>query len=471
MQNIYLSLFAILSAFAVYANTNTSTDILKTDINKIRIEVEDYNYNTIQFGYYYGDKTYLKPDALTDSDVIEKQSDGKFVFNFENTLEPGVYIIVFKPDNKYVDVLIPEKFSPDFQITVSALNPSKTITVKGDNDENKLFYSYINFFNEKREIAQQYQKDDVASFKKIDDEVKAFQKKFIKKHKNRLVGKLMNASVQIEIPNFEGTEEEIQLQSWKYVKSHYFDNVDLADPALLRTIFLYNMVNTYIERLTVQHPDSISNAIDFILNKMEPAPETYKYYVVDFLNKYAKSKMVGMDAVYVHMANEYYAKGKAPWTEKEQLDKILSNAKAVEPTLIGKIAPELELEQANGISFNLDDLKSKYTILFFWNEECKNCIKEINNIKKFEVRLKKSGAEIVSVFYGENETYFKDYINNSEDMQHWVNTKIVNTSDQLFMKYNISTFPQFIILDQNQKIVSKRIGADQLLEVINLLQQ
>ena len=32
---------------------------------------------------------------------------------------------------------------------------------------------------------------------------------------------------------------------------------------------------------------------------MEPAKETFKYYLVHYLNKYAASKIVGFDAVYV----------------------------------------------------------------------------------------------------------------------------------------------------------------------------
>ncbi|SDG43167.1 DUF5106 domain-containing protein [Psychroflexus sediminis] len=301
-----------------------------SQIKKINIEIENYTYTTIQFGYHYGNKTYLKPDALTDSDRIKKQNDGKFVINYDSTLEPGVYFIVFKPDNKFVEILIPEKISPDLQIRVSALNPNQTLQVEGDNDENALFYSYINFLNEKREIALKHQKDgDLESINKLNEEAEDFKKRVIETHKNKLVSKILNANTQIEIPDFEGTEEDIKFKSWKYYKNHFFDHVDLANPAMLRTSFLYNIVDTYIEKLTVQHPDSISNSIDFILSKMKPAPETYKYYVIDFLNKYAKSKIVGMDAVYVHIATQYYATGNAPWTEKEQLDKILENAKAL----------------------------------------------------------------------------------------------------------------------------------------------
>ncbi|SDG43146.1 hypothetical protein SAMN04488027_101294 [Psychroflexus sediminis] len=53
-------------------------------------------------------------------------------------------------------------------------------------------------------------------------------------------------------------------------------------------------------------------------------------------------------------------------------------------------------------------------------------------------------------------------------MANWLNTKITSETDA-FKAYNISAFPKFFILDQDKKIVSKQIGANQLLEVMNSL--
>lgn len=93
----------------------------------------------------------------------------------------------------------------------------------------------------------------------------------------------------------------------------------------------------------------------------------------------------------------------------------------------------------------------------------------MSNIKDDEASLKVSGVEIVSVFSGDNEAHFQEITKANLDMTNWINTRIESTSDQGFNTYNITSFPQIFILDQNKKIVSKRIGAIQLLEVINQL--
>ena len=121
-----------------------------------------------------------------------------------------------------------------------------------------------------------------------------------------------------KIPDYDGSAEEQQIQKWRWMLEHYFDNMDLQDDRLVRTSFFFQKVDYYMEKLTVQHPDSLIKSLDFILEKMKKdeaeSAENFKYYLVHYFNKYAKSKIVGMDAVYVHLALNYYDNGLAPWT-------------------------------------------------------------------------------------------------------------------------------------------------------------
>ena len=61
-----------------------------------------------------------------------------------------------------------------------------------------------------------------------------------------------------------------------YTREHYFDHIDLSDPRMLRTPFLFQRVDYYINKLQVRHPDTLAQAIDEVLRQMEPAEETYQ---------------------------------------------------------------------------------------------------------------------------------------------------------------------------------------------------
>ncbi len=55
------------------------------------------------------------------------------------------------------------------------------------------------------------------------------------------------------------------------------------------------MAGRYIDKMTVQHPDSISRSADEILTLVEPDSLAFRFYFIHLFNKYANSKFVGME--------------------------------------------------------------------------------------------------------------------------------------------------------------------------------
>jgi hypothetical protein len=66
---------------------------------------------------------------------------------------------------------------------------------------------------------------------------------------------------------------------YHYYKSHFWDNVDFSDERLLRTPILQNKIKTYTTQLTPQHPDSIIESVNLIIEKSKANKEVFKYCV------------------------------------------------------------------------------------------------------------------------------------------------------------------------------------------------
>lgn len=146
----------------------------------------------------------------------------------------------------------------------------------------------------------------------------------------------------MEIPDFsKEPADKKDLIIFNYYKDHYFDFSDFKDDRAVRLPLFSQKVDRYIQRLTMQHPDSINVALDYILSKCIVGSENYKYLLSSYLNQYANSKFVGMDGVYVHLVEQYYANNKASWMDPENLAKMVSDAKSLKPLLIDKIAPDI----------------------------------------------------------------------------------------------------------------------------------
>jgi thiol-disulfide isomerase/thioredoxin len=439
---------------------------------KIEINIDGYEEEELYLGYHYGDKQYLQ-------DTVTANAEGTFIFEDGEALDPGIYLVVMAPDNKYFQLIITEK-EQQYTVKTNAEDPTRGIELSNAPD-NQLFYDYLAFLDEQKPEADKLSKEIEATEdekkkekltekrSKIDARVKAYQENILNQHPNSMTAAIIRSNLPMEnIPEFEGTDEEIQRKRWQYTKEHYFDNLNLADPKLLRTPFLFQRVDYFVHKLQVQHPDSIYQAIREVLTKMEPADETFKFYLIHFLNHYAKSNIVGMDAVYVQIVNDYYATGKAPWTEEEQLNKIIDNAKALEPLLIGKQAPNLKLEDRAGNSVELHDIESEITVLYFWRYDCGHCKKSTPDMKAFYDKYKDKGVKLVAVCakFTDELPGCWEYVDEKEigDWMHLIDTY----HRSRYMKvYNIKSTPQLYVLDKDKTILSKRIGAEQLEEVID----
>ncbi len=448
---------------------------------QIKVKIDGYQSKEAYLGYYYGDKQYLKDTAFVEA-------DGWMYFEGNEALPGGIYLVVMPPDNQFFQLLL-DKNNQWFSAETKAPDFTGNMKIKGSSD-NEQFYEYLNYLTRRRPEADTLRKqieaakDDPkkkekldAKLEAIDQEVEAFQKSVVAKNPASVTAAIIKSNLPLEPPKFEGEEKDVQLKTFRWMQQHWFDNFDLADARMLRTPFMFQKVDHLMQKMTVQHPDSISIAVDRVLQMMKPSEETFKYYLIHFLNFYAKSQFVGMDAVYVHIVNKYYATGLAPWTDKETMDKILDNAKRLEPLLIGKRAPNIEMETQQGQKIWLHDFKSPLTVLFFWDPECSHCKKGMPDMVKFAKEFKDKGVAVFAIC---TKLVTKDDQGNftlKEIDSCWSTIKeremdvFFNAVDPYHRSryktlYDIKSTPQIYVLDEDKSILSKRIGAEQVAEVV-----
>jgi thiol-disulfide isomerase/thioredoxin len=355
-----------------------------------------------------------------------------------------------------------------------------------------LFYAYLQYLNEKRPKADDLRKqleaagDDEKKKAKVqekldalDKEVSDYQNNILAQNPGTMTAAVIKANLPLDkAPEFTGDQKEKEVKTFYWTRAHWFDNAELTDPRMLRTPFLFQKIDHFINKMTVQHPDSLNLAIDKVLEMTRPAPETFKFYLIHFLNYYAKSNIVGMDAVYVHIAQKYYKTGQAPWTEADQLKKIIENADKLEPLLIGKVAPNIQMETQDGKKISLHDFKSPLTVLFFWDPECGHCKKSMPEMVKFAKDYKDKGVAVFAICTKLVTRDDDGNLSTKEVDSCWSTIKekemdvFFNAVDPYHRSryktvYDIRTTPQIFVLDTDKKILSKRIGAEQLPEVID----
>lgn len=447
---------------------------------QIKVRIQGFSGDQLHLGYYYGDKQYLKDTAYV-------AANGWFYFEGDEKLPKGLYLIVMPPDNQFFQVIIDDD-EQWFSLDTKLEDIPKYMKVEGS-QENKLFYEYLNYLAERRPKADELRKElealpegdkkrakIEAKIKALDEEVFSYQHQLIEKIPGSLLAAIIQANMPLQPPHFD--DDEKGLKAWYWTRQHWFDQIDLTDERLLRTPILHQKVDYYVQKLTVQHPDSLILAIDQVLEAVRPSEENFKYFLIHFLNYYAKSNIVGMDAVYVHLALKYYATGQAPWTEPEQLEKIVDNARRLEPLLIGKKAPDLLMETRDGRQIRLHDVQSPFTVLLFWDPDCSHCKKSMPDVVKFANEYKDKGVTVFAVCTklvtrDDQGKLSLEEVNkcwkmiDEKDMGIFVNVVDPYHRSRYKTVYDIRSTPQIYVLDEDKTILSKRIGAEQLPEVLD----
>lgn len=451
------SLLILVSVF-VTLNVGRATDI--------KIKVENYEYDTLVLGYYYWDKQYIK-------DTLVRNDQNCFRIKQKESLPAGLYLIILQPDNEYVQMIVPED-DQKFEVQFNASNPFESLNFK-KSEENQIFQDYVGFLSESRKQADliRTENEDVERrLELVNEGVLNLQTKILKDHAQSMTALIIRINEEISPPEFEGSDTEIRDKQYQFYLNHFFDNVDLSDPRLPYTSFLFGKVERYLKKVVMQIPDSINLGLDRVLSLVENNQESFKLILVHYLNEYAASEYVGMDAVYVHLVDNYYASGKAPWVSEESLLKMKDDAAALRPLLIGKPAPKVTLYQKDGTPIDLYDIESKYLALIFWAPDCGHCKKSMPKLNSMSEVLKEEGVTIVAVCSKllDKEATCWQYVEEN-GMNNWLNLTDKYLRSKYKQKYNIKSTPQVYILDEDKVILTKKIGVDKILDVVHTLKQ
>ncbi|MBC8047072.1 MAG: redoxin domain-containing protein [Fimbriimonadaceae bacterium] len=447
-----------------------SFNLFSQNAHEYHVKIKGMEDTVIYFGHHYGDKQYV-------IDTIPTNAKGEAVIAGSDTLKGGIYLVVMpKLKNKYFELIINE---PTFSLETDTTDFTVYMKFKGS-PENTAFYDDLNFINTKRkeadplkeklktleaesEEAKKLKDELIAINKSVEDERKSIQTK----HPELFYAKFLKALEDVKIPeapvNADGTKDS--LFAYKYVRAHFFDNIDFGDDRFLRSSLLQAKIKKYLDSYVPRIPDSISVAVDYIINKANANTEVFKFAVVTLLNDYANSKIMGMDAVYVHMVDTYYKTGKAYWADATALYKITSQADKIRPTLIGKIAPNILLQDSSGHDIPLYSVKKKYTVILFWDVDCSHCKKEMPKLELAYPQIKERNAEVYAVYSQEEWDKWKKQL--KEKNYPWINVGNVSMKSNFQSQYYVDQTPMIFIVNDKKEIIAKKIAVEQIVEVLD----
>ncbi|MFZ5940507.1 MAG: redoxin family protein [Bacteroidota bacterium] len=456
---------------------------------EIEINVKQMAGKPVILGEYFTSRMVPK-----DTVILDKA--GKGVFRGETAFKGGLYILYFSP-TRIADFLMDK--NQRFSIRI---DPADLLnkTVFSGSSENVVFQEYKKYLEKQRTAMNALKTEleactDAADSTRIRKNMDELNRQtgdyidgLIEKDPGLFSSTFLRAMKDVEVPEelLKGTKQQVDSIRYFYYKNHFFDNMDPADVRLLHTPLYEPRVKTYIEKVVTQIPDSLIAACDYLIGKTRNDDELFRYMLVTLFNYFADSKYVVMDKVYFHIAEKYYIPY-ASWSSPDFITKLKENLELNKPTFVGNTAPDFtlraiapELVQLSatdttlkkdphiGYSFNLHQINSKFTLLYFWEADCGHCKKSSPELQEVYERIKDKGVTVLAchvINSVEGKVLWMDFLN-EYGMYDWINCWSPYNNDFRKM-YNLQSFPQLFLLDKDKKIIAKRLTPQQAEEIIN----
>ncbi|MCO5248604.1 MAG: DUF5106 domain-containing protein [Chitinophagales bacterium] len=463
------SLIVLILIFSIFKTTHA--EIRKFDI---QLSVKGAENQQAILAYNYGEKKFI-------ADTIQFDDKGKSQIKGDKTYDDGTYLIVFPGlDMRAFDLIIRETA---FQMATDTSDVEGHMKITGS-VENQIMYEDRVITNQTREKAEQLNKiildtntkkqEKEDAQKKLDELTKQYIKDrevAISKHPEALHNKILMASRNVEMP-YDNNEKdpEKRKENYNYFIRHYWDNTDFSDEALIKSPVVLPRIFGFLDMI-YQDPDSISHAIDIILEKASVNPESYKIILSEMTDKFAKSKVMGFESIYVHLVDNYFAKGKGDWVGDDMKKKMIEQADKLRPTLIGQQAPNMNLYSLDNHLVNFyEKIKPfDYTILVFWNSECSHCQKEIPELHKIwkDSLQSQYNVGVVGISTEVELDHIQQFVNDNQLNNDFINAYDPSGISNFRNLYDINSTPVIILLNQKREIIAKKIAVKDLTYMVS----
>lgn len=445
---------------------------LSAQKHSLDLNLPDHKNDTVVLAHYYNGKLFVN-----DTLIFDHQGNA----HLEDELRPeGIYSLYFE-ERKQLDFLL----GADQTLSISQKNGATEIS---GSPESEWFQAYVDYLTEKKSEAAELrqrlpeagdQPDLAAELKQkladLDSDIQEKWKQEAERGVGTFYGKFMASNIHPtlstkQLPEAAQTSDSLlRVYSYNYNKTHYWDHFDLLDARMWRTPTINTKLKEYFNQVLIQHPDSVLPVAIELIEASKNNQEIFQNLTSFVLNNSIQSEYLGIENVFVAVAEKYYLGGEAFWASEKTLENIRREVYFRKNNLIGATAKELFLPDEEGNYHSLHQQSTPFTLVVFWEPECGHCKKQLPQLFE-EVFLKTDPSKlaVMAVYTQDKQEEWHDFLYEHE-LNGWLNVWDPDRASNFQMNYNIRSTPMTYLLDKDKKIIAKKLTVDQVKQLLDEL--
>lgn len=408
-------------------------------------------------------------EQLLPMDSARHAGNGTYRFRGRKHWPRGIYALVHQDGKKVVGDFCIDG-SQRFTLKANATLTPSSVSVKGCQANSRMF-SYLATIDEAKqqmESIRQRLKDPSTKAQAESEEaelverMQTFEQGTLYGNSPTLFFRIVTACREDEVP------DSVQNKAYHY-RAHFWDHLfdtdwsDIHD-AMLHSPNLYSKLNYFFFGMLYRaDSDTICHEIDRLAARIGDDTALLRYVFDHLEPRYFRStKNIGWDAVWCHMASEYYLKGRCPWATEGTLHNIRYNYNRIRQSLIGAHGQELLMLDTTQIDspehwISSHRLPTRYVILWFWDPDCHHCQEQSAELAALVDSLRNAPDRRFTVYavgYESDVDKWKKYLR--EHHMPFVNVGGTNVNIDYQEAYNVHGAPTMIILNERRDIIMNK---------------
>lgn len=408
-------------------------------------------------------------DQLLPMDSARHAGNGTYRFRGRKHWPRGIYALVHQDGKKVVGDFCIDG-SQRFTLKANATLTPSSVNVKGCQANSRMF-SYLATIDEAKqqmESIRQRLKDPSTKAQAEAEETELigrmheFEQNTLYGNSPTLFFRIVAACREDEVP------DSVQNKAYHY-RAHFWDHLfdtdwsDIHD-AMLHSPNLYSKLNYFFFGMLYRaDSDTICREIDRLAARIGDDTALLRYVFDHLEPRYFRStKNIGWDAVWCHMASEYYLKGRCPWATEGTLHNMRYNYNRIRQSLIGAHGQELLMLDTTQIDspehwISSHRFPTRYVILWFWDPDCHHCQEQSAELAELVDSLRNAPDRRFTVYavgYESDVDKWKKYLR--EHHMPFVNVGGTNVNIDYQEAYNVHGAPTMIILNERRDIIMNK---------------